>query len=711
MQMEPQGCPNCEPQPCFNSILINQESIPEKDVVCNVITESQSHDIPKPVKKKTRQWAAWTRQEEERYFTALRQVGKNFEKITSRVQTKNKDQVRHYYYRLVRRMNKLLGPGVCLDAKNSKDTNAAMLRWWSLLEKFSWKVSKLHLKPRKFKIFVETLEHQLLKDQRKGRKRKQPEQESPPPAILPLASNQTGVLGQDNAAGKVILDNTQNITKQGVKGSSTRRNANTKNNGSNRKVEFPPVKKTSQRKKPSTASTSSYKKWEKAAMAGVSLVADAAEHLERETVDKENTCVNASLGQHACDTSRKDSTPPQVNSPRIFDFNNVQSPAKLKLQLFPVDEATRKALEMDNHNPHLELTLGIRKKISSVLEHLNRKWGNCSLASGELVLFPYNILIENSNAHQRWTQDSVLCAGDIHGLIGSPQFFRLRYGWFCKNKLPQVPLIPSCTNGVFGSSSINNCNDHLESSNQMRNKSLLIETSNQEIAREKVNKDDRRLRTGASLSVGEWADSLTNISVGDLLTGVPEDINSNYVDQPQSRYFQSLEPQLPFNSDSFDAAIAAHVQRYNQKQTSLGPAPSIWDAEETCDAFSFRKNSVQPEELHSISNMLVEDLANKGESANGGNIIDDCPFDSPIVENSPKDLNGLTDIYWTDSLGPLGMDFCSAEDVLLSSSLNRLLANSLDAFQYCSISMDKKEKMASTEVQKQKENAANKNTS
>ncbi|RVW30134.1 TSL-kinase interacting protein 1 [Vitis vinifera] len=90
------------------------------------------------VKRQTRQWAAWTRQEEESFFTALRQ---NFEKITCRVQSKNKDQVtfflispcdlqvRHYYYRLVRRMNKLLGPGFSLDAKNSKDTNAAMLRW------------------------------------------------------------------------------------------------------------------------------------------------------------------------------------------------------------------------------------------------------------------------------------------------------------------------------------------------------------------------------------------------------------------------------------------------------------------------------------------------------------------------------------------------------------------------------------------------------
>lgn len=38
-------------------------------------------------------------------------------------------QVRHYYYRLVRRMKKLLGPRFSLDAKNSKDTIAAMLRW------------------------------------------------------------------------------------------------------------------------------------------------------------------------------------------------------------------------------------------------------------------------------------------------------------------------------------------------------------------------------------------------------------------------------------------------------------------------------------------------------------------------------------------------------------------------------------------------------
>ncbi|XP_022022667.1 TSL-kinase interacting protein 1 [Helianthus annuus] len=95
----------------------------------------------------------------------------NFEKITSRVQSKNKDQVKHYYYRLVRRMNKLFGPELSLDAKHSKYTNAAMLRWWSLLEKYSCKVSKLHLKPRRFNHFLESLEYQLLKDRKKNIKK------------------------------------------------------------------------------------------------------------------------------------------------------------------------------------------------------------------------------------------------------------------------------------------------------------------------------------------------------------------------------------------------------------------------------------------------------------------------------------------------------------------------------------------------------------
>lgn len=81
----------------------------------------------------------------------------------------------------------------------------------------------------------------------------------------------------------------------------------------------------------------------------------------------------------------------------------------------------------DKHNPHLELTLSNRKRISSVLEHLNRKWGGSSVASGELMLFPYGAQRENLVGHQSWTQDSIASAADVYSMIGSPPVFRLRF--------------------------------------------------------------------------------------------------------------------------------------------------------------------------------------------------------------------------------------------------------------------------------------------
>lgn len=46
-----------------------------------------------------------------------------------------------------------------------------------------------------------------------------------------------------------------------------------------------------------SSSTAAYKRWEKAAIAGVSLVADAAEHLERTTIDKDVGPVQNSQGE------------------------------------------------------------------------------------------------------------------------------------------------------------------------------------------------------------------------------------------------------------------------------------------------------------------------------------------------------------------------------------------------------------------------------
>lgn len=113
-----------------------------------------------------------------------------------------------------------------------------------------------------------------------------------------------------------------------------------------------------------------------------------------------------------------------------------------------------------------------------------------------------------------------------------------------------------------------------------------------------------RLCNGSGLSAGEWADSLTNISVGDLLSGMSQDINANCMHPPIPESSHCLQ-QVPFSCDSFDAAIAAHISRQQDKmgcQPILeSQAPSILDAEETCDGFLFQRNHVHREETQNLS--------------------------------------------------------------------------------------------------------------
>ncbi|XP_039013401.1 TSL-kinase interacting protein 1-like isoform X2 [Hibiscus syriacus] len=761
-----------------------QDNIPIQVGTPDVALSTSNNTAPeKPAKRPTRKWAAWTRQEEESFFTALRQVGKNFEKITRRVQSKNKDQVRHYYYRLVRRMNKLLGPRLCLDAKNSKDTNAAMLRWWSLLEKYSCRASKLHLKPRRFKIFVEALEHQLLKDRKKTVRKRPSQGENSSPTSPTNVANQSRALGHDARTVKLFLVDGQNIHKLGPGKGSFKRNNNVGVSRSNSKGESNIMKPARQRRKPG-ASSSAYKKWEKAAIAAVSLVADAAEHLERTTNDKEGP------GHKAIDPVGNNEPNLSTFSQNPFTENNIHAAGKLKLQLFPIDDSTRRALEMDKHNPHLELTLSARKKISSVLEHLNRKWGNSSIASGELMLFPYGIHRENPRGHQRWTQASIVSAAEVFAMVGSPQVFRLRYGWFSDiedaSMSWQAPLSSSCIPSVHdmnlesrngkiieelqgASCTGDQCkrhddcckiqpvlvkenhalepsladfhdeiNTYINTSSKdnlgdshvpARNASLDSEACNVAIMRQSEDMNDQRLNSStAAVSAGEWADSLTNITVGDLLAEVPQDSDDNCVDHPVPESLQCLQ-QIPFSCDSFDAAIAAHISKHQNKMEApslASRASSIWDAEETCDAFLFWKNpnpctdnarlfdAASPSACKQIARsatltklfMQSPDPEKTIEDIACEDLVDELPSDPHIMDNAEKDFNGLADIYWPDSLGPLELNAPSRkyhnEDLILSDSLgslNRLIASSLDAFQNCSFfGLDKKESASTVEA-------------
>lgn len=755
------------------------------------VSTSLANDVIMPQqpapKKPTRQWAAWTRNEEESFFTALRQVGKNFEKITSRVQSKNKDQVRHYYYRLVRRMNKHLGPELCLDAKNSKDTNAAMLRWWSLLEKYRFKASKLHLKPRRFKIFLEALEHQLLKDRKKSVRKRPLQGGNCQPPGLNTVSNQARASGNDSRAIKMILVESQNIIKLGPSKPPLKRNVSMGVNRSNAKGDSNNSKPTRQRKKSGVITSAAYKKWEKAAIAGVSLVADAAEHLERAATVNEVEHDQENPGEKCSDPA--DHVLPSLRTfPQNHSVdNNVQNIVKLKLQLFPIDEPTRRALEMEKHNPYLELTVSTRKKISSILEHLNRKWGNSSIAVGELMLFPYGVQKENLNNYQRWNQESTLSAADIYAVIGSPPIFRLRYGWFSytehgvlnmqapvasscmvrqsknvgdsmKDRIVSSPSLPMPSTNNYSKEHYVDCgtstniNDALTSTStylpNTRDGSIYHNTSTEEpcgptaqisshgkdatdgaVTRHLEDMDGLKSTNGSGLSAGEWADTLTNISVGDLLSGVSQDHNDNCIDPLIAENCRSVH-QIPFSCDSFDAAIAAHISKHQDKMgqsTLASHMSSIWDAEETRDAFSFKKDSIIRHEdgpclsliasldsdkkvpERSFENLdklspekesLVDDIAQTDPLP-----MDGCESDADNKYHSAKDFTGLADMYWPDSLGPLDLEipstkYHSDDPILSDSGLNRLIASSLDAFQNCSFfGIDKKETPSTVEAQ------------
>lgn len=102
------------------------------------------------------------------------------------------------------------------------------------------------------------------------------------------------------------------------------------------------------------------------------------------------------------------------------------------------------------------------------------------------------------------------------------------------------------------------------------------------------------LSSGNALSAGEWADSLTNISIGDLLSEVPDDIDRDCGDPPATEGSHCLLRDVSFASDSFDAAIAAHILRHQNKPSALLPltsgSSSLWDDEDTRDAFSFQRH-------------------------------------------------------------------------------------------------------------------------
>ncbi|KAJ9670917.1 hypothetical protein PVL29_027081 [Vitis rotundifolia] len=211
---------------------------------------------------------------------------------------------------------------------------------------------------------------------------------------------------------------------------------------------------------------------------------------------------------------------------------------KIKLQLFPIDEGTRIGLERDGHHPYLELTLRARKKISSVLKHINSKWGSSSIALGEPILCPYHMALENMSSYRTWSlSDDDISAGDVYAATGSPSVFRLKYGWFSSDpKTFATPSTSIASEPCSKSEGVQKgCSSNMEdlygkgkpielTRNKFKTNNMseganvaAVEKMSMDVSVKPVI-DEVRVDNGLSQTSDLWADSLTNISIGGLLS-------------------------------------------------------------------------------------------------------------------------------------------------------------------------------------------------
>ncbi|KDP35287.1 hypothetical protein JCGZ_09446 [Jatropha curcas] len=341
--------------------------------------------------------------------------------------------------------------------------------------------------------------------------------------------------------------------------------------------------------------------------------------------------------------------------------------AKIKLQLFPLDEVTRMGLEKDGYNPYLELTLSSRKKMSSVLKHLNCKWGGSSIAIGEPILFP-NTLTEDL-ASCRWTlNDSNLTARDVHVAIGSPSIFRLRYGWLsdCKDISSSVPSTST----------------PLKASLQSKGMQKVCDVNKQI----ECNEGKMPVCTGNSYP---WDDSLTNISIGGLLSEASLQGKFNNCDPKSAGISAALQPSQLI-SDSLDAFIMSQV---NHSQATRLPShvssSSILDAEDTCHAFPFQKVSSLCKDALAVGGSAYSRTCSQDTVSKSTKYPDtsEVNFQSGIpqghgCQESETDLSlcsriyndesslGLSGIKWTDSLGPFDLGLSSSRKIISGDSLS-----------------------------------------
>ncbi|XP_039031007.1 TSL-kinase interacting protein 1-like [Hibiscus syriacus] len=384
----------------------------------------------------------------------------------------------------------------------------------------------------------------------------------------------------------------------------------------------------------------------------------------------------------------------EITTPPALDLNTeerLHPSTKIKLQLFPIDESTRIGLEKDGLHPYLELTLSARKKISSVLKHIDTKWGRSSIAVGEPMLFPY--VAENLTSY-RWTRNDIcISARDVYATIGSPSVFRLRYGWMSdfEAKAFGQPFVPApfkaSSELVDAQKSCNTCmqnnygkGEKAEVTSEESGKPTITSGETNVAVTEKMSNGVGSMENEAAMdsSMGQslaiWEDSLTNISIGGLLSEASLQGRFGNCGPKSIGISSGLQPSQLI-SDSFDAFLAGQMNPFKNPGQPVQDSHSILDADDTCHAFAFQKiSSLDKNAIESggnaYSHSSSQDTDSKSFKHPNPKEANNQQSDTDLIlcSRAYKDESslGLSGINWTESLGPFDSGLSSRKVISAS---------------------------------------------
>ncbi|CAO2181153.1 unnamed protein product [Urochloa humidicola] len=378
------------------------------------------------------------------------------------------------------------------------------------------------------------------------------------------------------------------------------------------------------------------------------------------------------------------------NGSKLFSARPPTHAGKIKLQLFPIDQSIQNIMQQEKHNPYLELILAPRKKMSSVVQHLNTKWGNSQCAKGKLMLFPNDARVDTIASSAKWTFNDSCTAADVHVAVGSPSTFRLRYGWFepnlkLQNSGPSLEPVQSAdeTIGIKPPDLVFTEQKHMAGLSEFPSNFVtpsIVDNTNA------VQPVDNQSKV-APLS---WLDSISNISFGALFSeGAPSQDSK----QLPSQNNLNLQ-QIPATCDSFDATIASLIARQQASNQPRVANPSLWEAEDTCHAFAFqnqasrRASSSTPGNSGAVvtSSVLgtIPETATDDQQCST-NAKEREPSTEPSVLGTGISAKPETSVGEPTSNPEHGSSFSGFLSGTDSLGLSGLLANSLDAFQNFSV--------------------------